>query len=146
MLQKPLRTIAALVLALTVAGCADDSAFVRADIESIAREDLGGKADVTLLNAWVGEGDAEHRYYYAQIIVRAREEIRIDDGLFKKLVMKPGDPKRQFTVELSYKWREGRWHLFGRRLVTNTEDSGFLGYPHWVNGSLDETAERVRFA
>ncbi|NOT42565.1 MAG: hypothetical protein HOP13_18980 [Alphaproteobacteria bacterium] len=121
MLQSALRTVTTAFLgAITLAACSNDSAFIRTDVEAIARDELASKAEVTLIDAWVGEGDADHRYYNADIKVRALERLRIEAGLFKGLSMDPGDPPRLFTIELSYQWRDGNWLLIQKALVSKS--------------------------
>jgi hypothetical protein len=112
MLARLLQTVA-LVLAVAGSGCTSDIDLVRADIDAIAREEFGSKAEVTLIDAVTGEGDFDHRYINTRIRVRAREAFRIEAGLFKDLSMEPGDPPREITIELVYQWRwsDSRWHL-----------------------------------
>jgi hypothetical protein len=121
MLHKSLGAVAAILLgALMLAACAPDTALVKADVDAIARQEFGTKADITLIDGGVGEGDSDHAYYHAKVRLQARASLRQETGLFKGLAMEPGDPPREFTILLGYQWRNSRWRLFHKELEPRT--------------------------
>jgi hypothetical protein len=104
------------VVLLLVSACTSHEAFVQRDVAALAEQDLGGNAHVEIVEAGVGESDADHMYYQIDLNLVARRDFSIELGLFKGFRAKKG-VSYSCRVEFLYARRNGEWRLAHRSVL-----------------------------